>query len=108
MPSWLTRVLARIHELATLRKVVFARKAARELELLDLPIDQEDALEVLRHLSAEDFSARFMSDLSDEWMYVFKPRVGGLLLYVKVIVRQKCRLISFHKDRGGDDDEDQE
>mgnify|MGYP001559173066 CR=1 FL=1 len=80
MPSWLTRVLARVRELATLRKVVFAQKAARELELLDLPIDQDDALEVLKHIAAEDFSARFMSDLSDEWMYVFKPRVGGLSL----------------------------
>jgi hypothetical protein len=108
VPAWLTRVVARVRELATLRKVVFTQKAARELELIDLPIDQEDALEVLGHLSAEDFSARFMSDLSDEWMYVFKPRVGGLLLYVKVILRHECRVISLHEARGDDDEESEE
>ena len=105
MPSWLTRVLARIHELASLRRVVFTRKAVRELELLDLPVDQEDALEVLKHLSAEDFFVRYMSNLSDEWMYVFNPRVGDLLLYVKVILRHECVVISFHEEAGDDDEE---
>ena len=31
-------------------------------------------------------------------MYVFKPSVGGTVLYVKVIVRGDCIVISFHED----------
>jgi hypothetical protein len=31
-------------------------------------------------------------------MYVFKPRLGGVVVYVKVIVRINCVVISFHEE----------
>jgi len=38
-------------------------------------------------------------------MYVFKPSVGGILAYVKLILRRGCVVVSFHEDAGGDDEE---
>jgi hypothetical protein len=38
-------------------------------------------------------------------MYVFKPNVGGILVYVKLILRRGCVVVSFHKDEGGDEEE---
>jgi len=39
-----------------------------------------------------------------EWLYVFKPRVAGIALYVKLIVRIECVVISFHEDEEDDED----
>ena len=33
-----------------------------------------------------------------EWMYVFSPSLAGVILYVKVIVRDDCIVVSFHED----------
>ena len=38
-------------------------------------------------------------------MYVFKPNVVGILVYVKLILRRGCVVVSFHEDEGGDDEE---
>jgi len=38
-------------------------------------------------------------------MYVFKPKVAGSVLYVKVILRTNCILISFHEDEDGPHEE---
>lgn len=37
-------------------------------------------------------------------MYVFKPSVGGIVVYVKVVLRINCVVISFH---GEEDDSDE-
>jgi hypothetical protein len=39
-------------------------------------------------------------------MYVFKPTVAEMLVYVKLIVRANCLVVSFHEDEGIPDDED--
>jgi len=31
-------------------------------------------------------------------MYVFKPPVGGIVVYVKLILRSDCVVISFHEE----------
>ncbi len=33
-------------------------------------------------------------------MYLFKPELAGVILYVKVIVRGECIVVSFHEDEG--------
>ena len=38
------------------------------------------------------------SAISGEWMYVFKPTVTGTRLYVKLILRGDCIIISFHEE----------
>jgi hypothetical protein len=39
-------------------------------------------------------------------MYLFRPKIAGTILYVKVIVRSNCIVISFHEDEGGGHEEE--
>jgi len=98
MPRWLKGVLARIHGLADARKVRFTHKALRELGTLGLGMDADDCCEVLKNLSAANFADRIESEITGEWMYVFKPRVAGTGLYVKLILRSDCVFVSFHEE----------
>ena len=38
-------------------------------------------------------------------MYVFKPDVGGLVLYLKVVLREDCVVVSFHEDEAAGHEE---
>ena len=69
-----------------------------EIEHLDLGLDRDDVCELLANLDEDDFSRRVESELTAEWMYVFKPEVCGIGLYVKLIVRANCVVVSFHED----------
>ena len=88
MPRGLYRVLRRVRALAVERKVSFTLKALRELAALGL--DATDACEVLEGLKTPDFVKRLVSDATGEWMYVFKPHVGGISIYLKLILRDGC------------------
>ena len=103
MPPALADVLRRIRALAADQKVRFTLKAVRELVALGL--DATDACESLEGLKAADFVKRLMSEATGECMYVFKPNVGGILVYVKLILRRGCVVVSFHEDEGRDDEE---
>jgi hypothetical protein len=39
------------------------------------------------------------SKTTREWMYAFKPEVGGIRVYLKVILRTDCVVISCHEER---------
>ena len=104
-PGWLLKALRRIRELATARKVMFTHKAFRELAGLGL--DGEDACDILANLTADDSAGRLKSATTEEWMYVFKPRLSGTVLYVKLILRNSCVLTSFHEDEGDNHEEDE-
>jgi hypothetical protein len=39
-------------------------------------------------------------------MYVFKPSVGGIVVYVKVVLRSDCVVISFHEEEDHSDEDD--
>ncbi len=86
--------------MARQRKVLFTFKALRELAALSIGLDEEDACDVLASLARADFAARARSRGRGEWMYVFKPAIGGDLMYVKVILRDECVVISFHEGEG--------
>lgn len=105
MPRWLPRLLRRIHELAGQRRVRFTLKAARELAALSAGLDAQDACDVLASLTADDFAKRFESEHNGEWMYVFKPLVIGTVVYLKVMLRAECLVVSFHEDEGESDEE---
>ncbi len=60
---------------------------------------------MLASLTVEDCAGRKRSATTGEWMYVFKPEVAGSVLYVKVILRINCALISFHEDEDGPHEE---
>lgn len=97
-PRWPPAVLERIHERASQGRVRFTMKGLRELAALDLGLDEEDACHVLANLAASDFVERRASQKTGEWMCVFKPRVGGVVGYVKLILRSDCVVISFHEE----------
>lgn len=106
MPRWLSKALTRIRELAAARRVLFTWKAQRELASLGFGLDETDACDVLTGLTATDSAGRFVSATTGEWMYVFKPRLAGNVVYIKVILRNDCVFVSFHEDDGGGHEED--
>lgn len=103
--EWLPRVLNRIHRLAAANKVRFTLKALREIAELDLGLDEEDVCAVLVRLKAADSAGRLRAVRTGEWLYVFAPTVAGEKLYVKLLVRTECVLISFH-EQVDDEEED--
>ncbi len=105
MPRWLLRLLRRIHELAVQGLVHFTLKAIRELAALGAGLDAQDARDVLSALAVDDFAERFESEWTGEWMYVFKPTVARTVVYLKLIVRTECLVVSFHEDEAEDEDE---
>ena len=105
MPRWLPRLLRRIHDLAGRGQVRFTLKAVRELAALGAGMDGQDACNVLAALRADDFAKRFESEHTGEWMYVFKPSVAGTVVYLKLVLRADCLVVSFHEDEGESDEE---
>lgn len=103
--SWATAVLRRVRRLAVERKVRFTLKAFQELAHLGMGLDEEDACDVLTNLKPNDVVGRLVSDKTGEWMYAFNPSVGGTDLYVKVVLREDCVVISFHEQEDSDEDE---
>lgn len=85
----------------------FTLKALRELVGLGLGLDEEDASDILAMLTPEDFAARIASEHTGEWMYVFKPVVAATTLYLKVIIRNDCIVISMHEDEVSDEQEEE-
>ena len=102
---WATAVLRRVRRLATERKVRFTLKAFQELARLGMGLDEEDACDVLAKLNPSDLVGRLVSERTGEWMYVFRPVVGGIVVYVKIVLRADCVVISFHEEEETDEDE---
>ena len=96
MPRWLPRALTRIRGLAAGGHVVLTDKALSELDALR--IRPEDVVEILQSLSSGDYPARLWSERFEEWLYVFRPAVAGLRVYLKVAIRVDCVVISCHED----------
>ncbi len=105
MPGWLVRILERIHEFAAEGRYRLTYKALREAESLGFA--PEDVQGVLVRLGTSDSAGRVASRTTGEWLYVFKPCVGAEVLYVKLIVRNGCVVVSFHEDEGGGHEEDE-
>jgi len=105
MPRWLPKALKRIRELAAAGAVRFTQKAERETVLLGLAPD--DVRDVIGGLSAGDSAGRLTSETTGEWMYVFKPSIGGQTIYLKLVLREDCVVVSFHEDEEGSHEEDE-
>ncbi len=98
MPRWLSEVLGRIGQLAAARRVRFTHKAFEEIAAVELELDEEDACDILASLERRESAGRRLSERTGEWLYVFKPSRGGVQLYVKLILRGDCVVVSFHED----------
>ncbi len=95
-PRWLARVLMTVHGLSFQRRIRFTHKAFSEIG--DLGLDEDGACGIIEDLRREDFHDRLISDQTGEWMYVFKLCIGGLAVYLKLILRDDCIVVSFHED----------
>ena len=104
MPRWLPKALRRIREFAAAGAVRLTYKATREA--VGLEFAPEDVRDVIGALSAADSAGRRVSERTGEWMYVFEPRVGGQVLYVKIVLRADCVVVSSHEDEGTGHEED--
>jgi hypothetical protein len=100
---WLPRILRRIRQLADRGQVRFTLKAIRELTALGAGLDAQDGCDVLVGLREDEFAERFKSASTGEWMYVFKPTVASTTVYLKLILRAECVVVSFHEDEGDED-----
>jgi hypothetical protein len=87
------------------RELRLTYKAVREAAALSLSPD--DVREVVAGLGAKDSVGRLASEAAAEWMYVFTPEVGGQILYVKLVLRDNCVVVSFHEDEGDGHEEDE-
>jgi MqsR (Motility quorum-sensing regulator) toxin of toxin-antitoxin system len=103
---WLTLALREIRQLAAQRKVRFTLKAFQEIGRLGMGFDEDDACDVLANLASSDFVTRLVSANTGEWLYVFKPSVGGVAVYVKVVLRVDCVVISFHDEEEQTDEDE--
>lgn len=68
-------------------------------------LDAEDACDILLGLRVTDFAGRVRSESTGEWMYVFKPTVAGAVVYLKLMLRESCLVVSFHEDEGDSHEE---
>jgi hypothetical protein len=100
MAVWFPKLLKRVHRLAVQRRVRFTLKARQELAALGAGLDEEDACEVLAGLGVADCAGRLVAEGTGEWMYIFKPLVAGTVVYLKLVIRGSCLIVSFHEDEG--------
>lgn len=96
MPPWQHRVLTRLRALASAGRVEFTGKARDEMAAAGL--QREDVLDILASCGRGERLGRLRSARSGEWLYVFRPDVGGSPFYLKVVLRDGCRLVSCHED----------
>jgi hypothetical protein len=90
--------LQRIRELASKQAVRITSKVQAEMDALEPPADIDDVVEVLSLLTSDDWQRRVCSELTGEPMHVFKPVTVHGLLYVKVVIRGNCVVVSFHEE----------
>src|SRR3989344_7133407 len=98
MHRLIQRVIQNIKTLASEEKVRFTNKAYRELYNLELELDENDVYALLQDLRPHEFKHRERSKITEEWLYVFKIEIFGVIIYLKLILRKKCIIISFHED----------
>ncbi len=55
-----------------------------------------------KSLTAKDSAGRLVSAQTGEWLYVFKRAVGETTVYLKLVLRTHCVVVSFHEEESGD------
>ena len=99
-------MLRRLRASAASGRVRFTVKALRELSGTGIGLDERDGCRVLARLTTDDVVGRTVSERTGEWLYVFQPEVAGTVVYVKVVLRAACVVVSFHREVANDEDEE--
>lgn len=97
-PTWLPKIIDRVRQSGREGSVRFTLKALKELATLELGLDETDVCGILAELNERDFRSRIVSAVTLEYLYIFVPKVAGMEIYLKVVVRAHCVVISFHED----------
>lgn len=97
-PRYLNSILGTIRKMSKEGRVQFTLKALRELASMDLGLDELDVCEILCELKESDFKERKTSSITGEYLYIFSSKMAGMEVYLKVILRNNCVVISFHED----------
>lgn len=105
MPRWVAAVLLRIRRLSAAGCVQFTYKA--RVELASLGLDETDARDVIAGLSSHEVRGRLPSEQSGEWAYVFRAIVAEMPVYIKLVLRTACVVVSFHEEGEDRDDSDE-
>jgi hypothetical protein len=98
---WLDEVLEEIHAHARAGRVQLTDKAHHERRQLGLELGVPEVVEILLALEPRDFRQRLPSEIPAEWLYVFKPTFWRVIIYIKLALRERCVVISFHEDDHG-------
>lgn len=98
MPRWLGEVLRAIHGHARDASVRLTYKALLEMAELEPAVSPEDALDVLAGLTRSRFRYRVRSARTGEWLYVFRATWCGERIYLKLLLRADCTIVSFHPE----------
>ena len=105
MARWPWVVTLRVRAPAAAGRVRFTSKARLELKALILPLGHDGALDVLASLTPDEASEQLRSSVSGEWLYVYRPLVAGVSLYIKLALREDCVVISFHPEEAQGEEE---
>jgi hypothetical protein len=98
VPRWLGDVLRAIHGHARSSSVRLTYKALVEMAGLDPAVSPEEALELLAGLTRSRFRYRVRSARTGEWLYVFRAAWCGERIYLKLLLRADCTIVSFHPE----------
>lgn len=93
--KWYIQRVADLIEAAPSR-VRWTHKARTELQENFPLLLREDAEDALAQLEVRDFDHRLESESTGEEMWVFKTEIGDDSVWVKLIMRDNCVVISFH------------
>ena len=103
MPRWLGEVLKAVHRNARRGSVRVTYKALHEMAALEPSISPDEARQVLQGLDRASFRHRLRSIRSAEWLYVFRATWCGEAVYIKILLRAECTIISFHPEASDDE-----
>lgn len=93
------RALRRMRDLAIAGRVIFTTKALLELSNLSVPLHIGEVHRLIANLTRDDFLHRRVSIRSGEILYAFLVQIEGCSLYLKLVLREDCVVISCHDDR---------
>ena len=97
MARWTTRVLKEVFALVREGRYRLTLKAASELGQLDLDLEPHEISEVLLSLKPSDGVNRVRSEHDGSWLYIFRPTVEEVSVYLKFRINEECVVISFHE-----------
>ncbi len=61
-------------------------------------LDETDVIRILQGLTLSDFKEKKKSKITKEWLYVFVFSIESCPIYMKLILRTHCLILSFHED----------